>query len=245
MAITATNQQPGDIVPAYGRIIWSFTSNKTLQPNFRYVIDVYINGAFWTRLKQLPNPSGYCVIDLGSVATAALSSINEFPTQSSGQISRTPDSCKQMYLLVGEEWSTGTGATSAAQIYNGFDVAGNPSYGTKTIRIVNSYLDTDEPWDTTLNGFTPTSATSKFMTNVPRGEVKVQLGDHFTLQYINRVLPTIFGTPVNKDFIYAFRVLAYNAANTVIYSATIFNDQLNGGGPWLDCATPAPWTTDQ
>ena len=35
MAITATNQEPGIIVPAYGRIIWSFTSDNTLQGNFK------------------------------------------------------------------------------------------------------------------------------------------------------------------------------------------------------------------
>jgi hypothetical protein len=245
MAITATNQQPGDIVPAYGRIMWSFTSDKTTQPNFRYVIDVYINGQLWTRLKQLPNPSGYCVIDIGTVASTALSSLNEFPVQASTPITNTPDSSKQLYLLVGEEWSTGTGATSVAQIYNGFDQAGNPSYGTKTVRILNSYLDTDQAWDTTLNSYTPGAGTTQFMTNVPRGSVKCEITDHFTLQYINRILPTILGVPVNKDFIYAFEIKAYNSSNTVIYATTLFNDTSTGGGPWTACYTPGPWLTSQ
>lgn len=244
MAITATNQFPADIVPATARIMWSFTSNKTTEPNFRYVIDVYINGTFQTRLKQLPNPSGYCLIDLSTIATSVISSINEFPTQETGLLSNTPDSCKQMFLRIGEEWSSSSGAGSPPVLYNGFDTPGNPSYGTKTIRIVNGYLDTDEDWDTSYNDFTPGTVSTQFMTSVPRGEVYCQLTDHFTLQYVNRILPTIFATPVNKDFIWVFRILGYDANGTQIYVDEVYNTTADGGGPWTSCSTPASWTTD-
>jgi hypothetical protein len=245
MAITATNQAPADIVPANARIMWSFTSDKTLQPNFRYVLDVYVNGAFTVRLKQLPNPSGYCLIDIGTIASSVLSSINEFPLEAGTPITGTADSCKQLFLRVGEEWSSGTGASSPPVLYNGFDSVGNPAYGTKTIRILNGYLDTDEPWDYDWNGFTPSSVGSLFMTDVPRTQVTLQLADHFTLQYVNRILPTIFATPVNKDMVWAFKVLAYNSAGTAIYATTIFNDVANGGGPFAACDTPGSWNTAQ
>ena len=257
MAITATNQEPGIIVPAYGRIIWSFTSDNTLQGNFKYVLDVYINGTLYTRLKQFPNPSGYCLIDLGTVAQAVLSSVNEYPTQipipfvpPGAPITNCPDSHCTMQLLVGEEWSVGT---AAPFIYNGVtNELGDPAYATNTIQILNAYLDIDQEWDTTLNAFTPMIAplNSNFMTDVPRSAAtatypKVRMADHYTLQYINRILPSIYARTLYADNIYGLTITLVDQDGAPMESAFVQNNVDNAGGPWVDCSTPGSWTNDQ
>ena len=70
--ITQVTYRPAYLAGAYNPIIWSCFSDKILQPDFKYVFDVYQNGVKILRLKQRPNPSGHGMVDISQIAQGYL-----------------------------------------------------------------------------------------------------------------------------------------------------------------------------
>ena len=133
--ITTVTYRPSYQAGAYNPIIWTFYSNQILQTDFKYVIDLYKDGVFILRFKQRPNPAGYGMFDISTVAQGYLidTSPNGPLTQGETTINYTlgklfqsnGDMSANFYIKVGEEYSTG----GVLQIYNGVTQAvGAPQY---------------------------------------------------------------------------------------------------------------------
>lgn len=127
--ITAVSYKPSRICTPYNPIVWSVASSKTGQIDFQFVIDVYINNVFVSRLKQRPNPSGYGIWDVSSIVQAYLKITNftqgelESPDTSSGWYHTNEEASVHVTCKIGEQY----GANQL--IYNGItDVLGSPSY---------------------------------------------------------------------------------------------------------------------
>lgn len=145
MAITITLQKPQVWMPASNPIIWSFLSNQLAQPNFNYVIDVYIAAPTFPavgfptlRLIQKPNPSGYCMVDVSNIVQSYLSLSNFYGTEVGvasgptyaryGNLQTAGlnlwNATAEVYLRIGERYDVG----SAPIIFNGLGATGAPAY---------------------------------------------------------------------------------------------------------------------
>lgn len=70
--IIAVNYAPSYLQGAYNPIIWSVTSNKIGQTDFKYVFDIYKDNIKIIRLKQRPNPAGAGMIDISTITQGYL-----------------------------------------------------------------------------------------------------------------------------------------------------------------------------
>ncbi|MFZ9243420.1 MAG: hypothetical protein ACO295_09530 [Sediminibacterium sp.] len=133
--ITSVAYKPSYLQGAYNPIIWSFFSDKIIQADFKYVIDVYQNNAFIIRLKQRPNPSGYGMVDISQITQGYLKVNDPNSPLTQGETSidynlghlyaSNGTMSGQFYLKVGEEYNAGGGLA----IYNGVtDAVGDPAY---------------------------------------------------------------------------------------------------------------------
>lgn len=124
--ITSVNFSPKYYSPGYNPIIWSVTSDKATANNvydFKYVFDVYIDGAYINRFKQRPNPAGVGMLDVSTMIDPYLE-IGDFANEV-GVPTSTPfktgfNATCSVYVLAGEEYRSPT-ATSTIQIYNGLN----------------------------------------------------------------------------------------------------------------------------
>jgi len=133
--ITAVNFAPKYYSPGYNPIIWSVTSNQATAGSvydFKYVFDVYIDGAYINRFKQRPNPAGAGILDVSTMIDPYLE-IGDFANEV-GVPTSTPyktgyNATSSVYVLVGEEYRSPT-STSTLQIYNGLNNTPglNPAY---------------------------------------------------------------------------------------------------------------------
>ena len=134
--ITTVTYRPAYLAGAYNPIIWSCFSDKILQPDFKYVFDIYQNGTKILRLKQRPNPSGHGMIDISQVAQGYLQINNPNAPLVQGETtidynlgrvySDNGTMSSQFHVLVGEEYNNGSGLF----IYNGItNAVGEPQYG--------------------------------------------------------------------------------------------------------------------
>jgi len=127
--ITAVSYKPARIGTPYNPIVWSVVSDQTAQKDFQYVIDVYVNDTFVTRLRQRPNPSGYGMWDVSSIVQGYLKVTNftqgelESPNTSLGWFNTNQAASVHVYCKVGEQYGPSqtirTGVTNAV---------GDPSY---------------------------------------------------------------------------------------------------------------------
>jgi len=128
--ITSVNHSPFVWSPSFSNIVWDITSDKIASYDFKYVFDVYINGVFFTRILQRPNPTGNGIIDVGPFCAGYLDiskGLVEDPTYSDDWgIGTTLGG--QVHCLVGEQYRL-SGPTDTLLIYNGVsDAVGDPSY---------------------------------------------------------------------------------------------------------------------
>jgi len=135
--ITSINYSPSYLQGAYNPIVWSVTSDKIFSTDFKYVFDIYINGAFKTRLKQRPNPSGAGMIDVSTISQGYLVAGPPNGPWTQGETTINPAIghayCDNGTLSIhvsiraGEEYSIGAFGT---QIWNGVtDEIGAPEFG--------------------------------------------------------------------------------------------------------------------
>jgi hypothetical protein len=134
--ITTINYAPSYLQGAYNPIIWSVTSNKINEIDFKYVFDIYKDGVKIIRIKQRANPAGAGMIDISTLTQGYLL-VNE-PNNPILQGETTIDwqNLNHIYadngtmsahfsIKVGEEYTSG----GITQIYNGVtNVPGTPAF---------------------------------------------------------------------------------------------------------------------
>ena len=103
MAITISNIYPvtsGGYYPAYNDMVITASSNNTLQTNFKYVVDVYIQSTQVARLKYSPDANGLLSSNVHRIVEGYVSS--DINVADVG-FARCNNSINQITLKVGEE----------------------------------------------------------------------------------------------------------------------------------------------
>jgi hypothetical protein len=113
MAITILSQ-PTKILPAYNRLNYVVSSDKTAQANFRFVCDVYLSGVTspsYVRLKADTDPStGYGYFDVHKVIEQYVS-YNLFTSGAAG-FYQAYNNTRQYTVKFGEEYGSNTSGTT-------------------------------------------------------------------------------------------------------------------------------------
>ena len=125
--ITTIAYKPIWLCTPYNPITWSVLSDKITQPDFQYVIDVYVNGTKINRIKQRPNPAGYGIWDVATIVQPYLKvskfTQGELESDSSDWFWDNDEASVHVHCLVGEQY----GPNSI--IYNGnTNTAGAPAF---------------------------------------------------------------------------------------------------------------------
>lgn len=136
MAITSVTYRPSYLSPGYNPIIWTFRSNQfNSYQQYKYVVDIYVDGVFVSRLKQRPNPEGYCTIDVSAIVQPFLDPSEEPSFGSPSYLapySTNEDASRHVYIKVGEEFLTEDGVQSSLTIFpgtnTGIEDPGDPAY---------------------------------------------------------------------------------------------------------------------
>ena len=247
MAITAVNYRPHIWSPAYNPIVWSFISNQNTQPDFTYVVDLYINGAVTRtyRIKQRPNPSGVCMVDVSSIlqpyidlALYAAEDGWSLRYRNSNEVLAT------VLIKVGEEYSV----NGALTIFNGSGVVGAPAYSigakennSKPVRVTPAAL----PYRQSIENMASTTdyyywsdylmdGNGKFL-KYDDNTIDVYSYDRHTLYFLNW---NDLGAGYNNG-VQLTQIKEYNSSNALIATQDFQNTTGNGGGP----QTAANYTT--
>jgi len=185
MSITATYSIPQLWTPAYNPIIYSFKSDQSAQPDFSYVIDIYVAsitfGATQTlRLYQKPNPSGVGIVDVSNIVQSYISLSNFYGTETgaTGGLAYAPygnpfpvtyplaagnypwNAVAGVYIVVGEQYQVGGVLT----MYDGFGNPGDPAYdifskyASEPVRCVPGAI----PYPESVSNITAASIASSF-----------------------------------------------------------------------------------
>jgi hypothetical protein len=209
MAITIL-ANPKDFAPVYNKMEYLIESTNIAEPNYAYLVDIYINGSATktVRLRVPVRPSdNYGKVDIHRVLESALTSNVGSPTGVAGTYSAANSSLSYI-VEFGEEYGT--------------TVVQYPNETTDISRkAFNASLE-KRPfinWDVTeykLDGIT-----KKFLTNMPDNN-KVSINSHGWLYYIENVSPSttithfnINGYDSSGNFLYATQIDA-TAATTDI-----------------------------
>jgi hypothetical protein len=199
MAITIL-ANPKDFAPVYNKMEYLIESTNVAEPNYAYLVDIYINGSGTktVRLRIPARPDNYGKVDIHRVLESALTSNVGSPTGVAGTYSAANSSLTYI-VEFGEEYGT--------------TVVQYPNETTDISRkAFNASLE-KRPfinWDVTeykLDGIT-----KKFLTNMPDNN-KVSINSHGWLYYIENVSPSttithfnINGYDANGNFLYATQI---------------------------------------
>lgn len=151
MAITSVSYSPNFRAPAFNPIVWSVLSDNIAQPAFKYVFDVYVDGAATRsfRFKQRPNPAGYGMIDIGLIAQGLADSFASGAPVANGELSIDWQADKvfadntgishHLTMMVGEEYLS---ADSVLEIHDGTaaNLVADPAYAVYSGNTTNNKL---------------------------------------------------------------------------------------------------------
>ena len=263
MSIVSVQHRPYVWNPSYTDLVWQCLSDKTAQLDFKYVFDVYINGAFVNRIKQRPNPAGYGLINLGQFVAGYLDpsvGLLEDPANNTiwgiGQYNGG-----EVFLLTGEEYRGATGG--ALTIYNGVgNTAGAPAFRLaarndgiviatgNTATNVRFHAGYKDAYDTFLFEQNPTNTDYPYILKPATGHTglyrshavtgtnglrsnTVTTDDRHTLTFWNRTDGT--GTAF---YVYAAQFsFFYGGSGSAYGTDEVYNTVSAGGGPWTVCST--------
>ena len=204
MAITIL-ANPKDFAPVYNKMEYLISSTNFAEPNYAYLVDIYINGSSTktVRLRIPLRPDNYGKVDIHRVLESALTSNVGSPTGVAGTYDAANSSLTYI-VEFGEEYGT--------------TVVQYPNETTDSSRkAFNASLE-KRPfinWDVTeyeLDGIT-----KKFLTNMPDNN-KVSINSHGWLYYLDDPAITYFnvnGYDASGNFLYATQIDA-TAATTDI-----------------------------
>lgn len=113
------NQQPQSLTPAYNKMIYHVSSNNTAQDNFKFICDIYIDGAYIRREKRSKHPDfNACIFDVHRIVESFVTHTlgSEFPEACSNLID---DNWCSVVCKFGEEYGlSSTGVTVYPDLQN-------------------------------------------------------------------------------------------------------------------------------
>ena len=179
MAITIL-ATPKAFAPVYNKMEYLIESTNVAQPNFAYLVDIYINGSGTktVRLRIPVRPSDLKgKVDVHRVLESALTSDVGNPLGTAGTYNATNSSLTYI-VKFGEEY----GATVTQ--YPDLEIDSNR-------KALNASLEKAEfiNWD--VADYKLDGVTKKFLTNMPNNH-KVSINSHGWLYYVDTVVITIF-----------------------------------------------------
>ena len=196
MAITI-NANPKDFAPIYNKMEYLISSTNTAEPNFAYLVDIYINGSVTktVRLRIPVRPSdSKGKVDIHRVLESALTSNVGSPTGTAGTYEAANSSLSYI-VKFGEEYGT--------------TLTQYPDLTTDSSRkAFNASLE-KRPfinWDVTE--YEMDGITKKFLTNMPDNN-KVSIDSHGWLYFKEETVLSIY------------TVVTYNSSGTLISSFKI------------------------
>ena len=207
MTITI-HANPKDFAPVYNKMEYLISSTNSGEPNFAYLVDIYINGSGTktVRLRIPLRPSdSYGKVDIHRVLESALTSNVGSPTGTAGTYEAS-DSSLSYIVEFGEEYEV-------AGVLTQF-----PDEETDISRkAFNASLE-KRPfinWDVTE--YEMDGITKKFLTNMPDNN-KVSINSHGWLYYLDDPAITYFnvnGYDASGNFLYATQIDATAATSDI------------------------------
>ena len=195
MAITI-HANPKTFAPVYNKMEYLISSTNSGEPNYAYLVDIYINGSATktVRLRIPLRPDGYGKVDIHRVLESALTSNVGNPTGDAGTYSASNSSLSYI-VEFGEEYGT--------------TLVQYPDEETDISRkAFNASLE-KRPfinWDVTE--YEMDGITKKFLTNMPDNN-KVSIDSHGWLYFKEETVLSIY------------TVITYNSSGTLINSFKI------------------------
>lgn len=252
--ITSVAYRPSRICTPYNPIIWSVTSDKINQPDFQYVIDIYVNGVKKTTITQRPNPDGYGMWDVSAIVQAYTKISNftqgELETPSNRWFNDNAEASCHVYCKVGERYG------SYGILYNGTtDTPGQPAYAvysaqaglqTEVTVLAASLEDHKNLWTMQNPATNGVWKTDPFQDNIHRewnGGLAWPLSTDTRLyrdvfEFDRGVLSWINWSPgTSNGLIFGFRYKVYNAAGTLVSTQDIACTTGTGMGPKTSCSS--------
>jgi len=260
MAITI-GKQPNLLGVANNNNLFAATSNSSSRPQYKTVLDVSNFNAPNTRLqriKQQPNISGISLFDVGIVLQDLL--IDTVPMSlNPGRWRQSSTEAMRYVVRIGEEWGTST-SSSVVLTPGNTGSAGNPAVsGSNFYFVWNGAADpqdkltpsaTSYNWNTAtrpylpspLNGSkwfptqtTPTVTSANFnrnicLTDMPRTQ-SITSQELLGVSFLQGNNDATFGITGQAQDVYAYQIVWYDAANTVLGTDTQYNVTTGNGGP--------------
>ena len=235
--------------PAYGNIVVEFFStNQITKYKFRYVVDIYADNEFITRLKITPQ-GDYGQCDVSGILRNYVNSkpvnmgCNDFTPINKCQWGYLEDDIMAYRVFVGEEYATTPNGDTL--IYNGMDSVGAPVVSWDRTRpkfITNGIKEwfdeksySFEPFY--LNPFLPTTLSEpwdnhRYLTNAPRIQY-VRPNEYATLSALSPKwegsFPIEGGTAYVSDPVFSAKFEFYNENNSLLFVARTYNVESNCG----------------
>ena len=252
--ITSVTYKPSRICGAYNPIIWTVASDKVTQIDFQYVIDVYINGTYVTRITQRPNPDGYGMWDVSAIVQAytKVSSFTqgELETPNTQWFHDNNEASCHVYCKVGERYG------SYNILYNGVtDTPGPPAYAVysaypstnlEVVVLAASLNDHENLWTMQQPSTNGVWKNDPFLNGLARewsGGLAYPLSNDYSLtrnvySFDKGTLSWINYSPGSGNgLIYGFRYRVYNASGTLVQTTDVPLTTGNGMGPKTLCST--------
>lgn len=239
MAINAVNFRPKLWSQAYNPIVWNFSSNQVNQPNFSYVVDLYVNGATGPtyRLKQRPNPAGICQVDVSPIMQPYINlSLYNAEKGWSLRYRNCDEILATVILYVGEEYDVNNVPT----IFNGQGATGQPGYiigsaenNSLPIRVLPASL----PWNVAMETMSNNNdypfwndyimdGDGKFLSEAPLSQ-SVFPYDRQTLSFLNWA----DDSEDNYDkAVQLVQIVEYGPTGALA-TTNLYNNTTEGGGP--------------
>ena len=194
MAITF-HTQPQLFTPGSNPVVWTFSSNQTAQPNFSYIVEVYINSILHSTHQVFQQSGIYAKFNASEIARGLLSS----PLVLDGTLVTLYDSAFDYYeITVYEQYGT----PPAIQASDGSNV----QYVFNGALRHQDFIDWDY-MNYNVSTFNPIGAIS-YLTSWPR-----------TYKYLCGLNEKVFLGFLTNDSNVDVNIILYNAANTVIVSS--------------------------
>ena len=237
MSITI-QQQPTSPNMANNHLVYEITSDKSTQPQFQFIMDIYESGSasYVQRVKQQPNPSLKGVFDIGMIISQYLGDDQPWKTQGFSTSSFTMGTFDVKF---GEEY--GTSPSSSVVIYNGLTpTPGEPAktgsayyWNTNGLvdypNAVNFNFDSGSYYAEENASVYNTFNYQHNLSNAPTTQ-SVNDGDYLTIALYNGNFEFPY-SDVRAQDIYYVQIRYYDAAGVAIGTDSLTNTEINGGGP--------------
>lgn len=198
MAITI-EQQPSNYQSIYNDIIYVFSSDNTGEDNFRFLIDVYIDGVLTTRHRTGPRPTFTSTLfQVNRIIEDYVTSDIDTSTDDFG----TNDNSHVLFnIKIGEEYVVANVLTQFADLAT-----------TTEIQAFNASLEWLESIDFSVSDYLLADSTKKFLTNSPLAQ-DIEI-DQYQWLHSMVAAPGDYAT---------LRLIRYDSAGTPIGTTNLVN----------------------